>query len=224
MVAVGKKSELCYTEYMISNLALTHEKVANNLFRVVLANVLLIICGTIYVFALSQVVIPLPNTPVLLSLGTFAVLSNGAILGSRRGAASVALFAMLGFAGVPVFQGFKSGFGLVTCGYVFGYIVGSYIVGIITEHMSKTTRISAKSTTLNSVIHSFAAWTLGLVPIYVFGVFFLMIALQTSDIAVGLEKGFYPFLIGEFVKFALALGFIPSMSALVNKLKDKLAK
>ena len=71
----------------------------------------------------AQLVIPLP--PVPLSLALFAVQMTGALLGARWGAGAVAVYVLLGFAGLPVFAGFRGGPSVLlgpTGGFLAGYI------------------------------------------------------------------------------------------------------
>ena len=72
-------------------------------------SIALVIGGAALVGLSAQVVIPLPFTPVPLSLQTFAVLLVGAALGSWRGLASMALYLLVGIAGVPWFAEGNSG-------------------------------------------------------------------------------------------------------------------
>ena len=60
---------------------------------------------SLFTAAMAQIRIPLPFTPVPLTGQTFAVLLSGAVLGSRRGFASQALYLAEGAAGLPVFAG-----------------------------------------------------------------------------------------------------------------------
>ena len=71
--------------------------------------------------------------PVPLSLASFAVYLAGAILGWKRGSLAVAVYLLIGLAGVPVFSGFSGGvqklFG-VTGGYLVGYVACALITGL----------------------------------------------------------------------------------------------
>ena len=83
---------------------------------------------------LAQIVIPIGPVPI--SLATFSVFCAGALLGSRRGAISQAIYVLLGAVGVPVFAMFKGGFAILvgpTGGYIFGYILAAWVVGLIAE-------------------------------------------------------------------------------------------
>ncbi|MBR2697666.1 MAG: biotin transporter BioY [Clostridia bacterium] len=71
--------------------------------------------------------------PVPLSLASFAVYLAGVILGWKRGSLAVAVYLLIGLAGVPVFSGFSGGvqklFG-VTGGYLVGYVFCALITGL----------------------------------------------------------------------------------------------
>ncbi len=88
-----------------------------------LRDLVLIILGALFVAIFAQVKIPLPFTPVPLTGQTFAVLLVAASLGSKRGAASIALYIALGALGLPVFAGGASGMAYLS-GATFGYLVG----------------------------------------------------------------------------------------------------
>ncbi|UCD70867.1 MAG: biotin transporter BioY [Syntrophobacterales bacterium] len=75
--------------------------------------------------------IPLPFTPVPLTLQTLFVLLSGALLGRRFGPLSQGGYVFLGSFGVPLFAG-GGGFLHIlgpTGGYLIGFIVASWIVG-----------------------------------------------------------------------------------------------
>jgi len=76
--------------------------------------------------------IPLPFTPVPITLQTFFVLLSGAFLGSGLGASTQASYILLGLLGLPIFTGAGSGllyfFG-PTGGYLLGFILASFLVG-----------------------------------------------------------------------------------------------
>ena len=91
----------------------------------------LVIGGAAFVCLAAQIAIPLPFTPVPLTLQTFAVLLAGAALGSLRGIMAMSLYAVAGMVGVPWFAEGSSGFALASFGYILGFIVAAGIVGRI---------------------------------------------------------------------------------------------
>ena len=64
------------------------------------------------------------------TLQTFGVFMALRLLGGRRGTAAIALYILLGIAGVPVFSGFGAGFGVIT-GPTGGYIAGFLLTGLL---------------------------------------------------------------------------------------------
>lgn len=80
--------------------------------------------------------IPLPFTPVPITLQTLAVLLSGAMLGSYYGALSMIVYLALGAIGLPVFAGGSSGIGALlgpTGGYLFSYPIAAFAVGKMLE-------------------------------------------------------------------------------------------
>lgn len=76
--------------------------------------------------------VPLPFTPVPVTLQTLFVLLSGAFLGARLGVTAQASYILLGLLGVPVFTG--AGSGLIylfgpTGGYLLGFVLASILAG-----------------------------------------------------------------------------------------------
>jgi biotin transport system substrate-specific component len=98
-------------------------------------------CGLVAGFSLfialsAQIAIPLPFTPVPVTLQTLMVLASGALLGSRRGAAAVILYIAEGLAGLPVFSLGRSGIAHLagpTGGYLVGFIAAAFLAGLFSE-------------------------------------------------------------------------------------------
>jgi biotin transport system substrate-specific component len=145
----------------------------------------------------AQVAIPLPFTPVPLTLQTFAVLLAGAALGSLRGVASMGLYALMGVVGVPWFSEGSSGFSTASFGYILGFILAAFIVGRLAERGASTTSIQTA-----------ALMVIGNLAIYAVGVTWLKFAIDSSW-ATALSLGVVPFLIGDAIKIALAAGLLP---------------
>ena len=165
--------------------------------RTALAQIVLVFCGAAFVGIAAQIAIPLPFTPVPLTLQTFAVLLAGAALGSLRGVASMALYALMGVVGVPWFAEGSSGFSTASFGYILGFILAAFIVGRLAERGASTTPI-----------HSAALMVIGNLAIYAVGVTWLKFAIDSSW-ATALSLGVVPFLIGDAIKIALAAGLLP---------------
>jgi len=66
--------------------------------------VAIVIGASLFVALCARITLPLPFTPVPLTLQNFGVLLVGLILGSRCGFAALALYLAEGVAGMPVFN------------------------------------------------------------------------------------------------------------------------
>ena len=161
-------------------------------------NLALVVGGTLFVALSTLVIVPLPFTPVPLSLQTFSVLLVGAALGSRRGAAAMALYLLAGVAGVPWFSAHQSGWAFASFGYVVGFVAAAWLAGRLAErgadrHVGQTVGLMVA----------------GNVVIYVFGVAGLM-AVTGMGLPVALAKGVLPFLVGDLIKVAVAAALLPA--------------
>ena len=171
-------------------------------------SIALVIGGAALVGLSAQVVIPLPFTPVPLSLQTFAVLLVGAALGSWRGLASMALYLLVGIAGVPWFADGNSGWQLASIGYIVGFVAAAWLVGLLAERRADRRPLSAAG-----------AMVLGNLVIYVFGVAGLLI-MTPFDLPTAIAKGVVPFLIGDAIKIVAAAALLPVTWKAVNARRD----
>jgi biotin transport system substrate-specific component len=102
----------------------------------------IVIGASLFVALCARVTIPLPFTPVPLTLQNFGVLLVGLLLGSRRGFAALALYLVEGAAGLPVFNPTGPGgtlqlFG-VTGGFLMVYPLVAGLAGYLMERGRKT--------------------------------------------------------------------------------------
>ena len=153
----------------------------------------------------AQISIPLPFTPVPLTLQTFAVLLTGSVLGTGRGLASLTLYVAIGSLGAPWFAGGSSGFGGVTFGYVLGFLLAGAIVG----------RLAERGAT-HSISRTILSFTAGTLAIYAVGVPWLM-ANTGMNISQALNAGLAPFLLGDLVKAAAAGVLLPGLWKLIQR-------
>lgn len=157
----------------------------------------LVLGGAAFVGLAAQVIIPLPFTPVPLTLSTFAVLLASAALGTVRAVLAMTIYALAGVAGVPWFAGGNSGFAPPTFGYIVGFIAAALIVGHLAE--SGATR---------SILRTAVLMVVGSLVIYGFGVTWLKFAIDVNW-AEAIALGLTPFLIGDALKIAAAAGLLP---------------
>ena len=97
----------------------------------------LVIGASAIIAVCARLVLPLPFTPVPLTLANFGVLLVGLALGSKRGFAAAALYLGWGAMGLPVFSpagpgGFAQLLG-PTAGYLWAYPVVAFVAGWIAE-------------------------------------------------------------------------------------------
>jgi biotin transport system substrate-specific component len=167
----------------------------------------LVATGAGFVGLLSQWSIPLPGTPVPLTLGTFAVLLTGASLGGLRGLLSIGTYLVAGGLGVNWFAGHKDGWGGATFGYVLGFVVAGALVGWLAQRGGDRT-----------VTRTALTMVLGNLLIYAVGVPWLMRS-TGMHLGAALDAGVVPFLLGDGIKVLAAAGLLPATWALVRRVE-----
>src|SRR5882724_12786749 len=95
----------------------------------------IVISASLFVALCARVTLPLPFTPVPLTLQNFGVLMVGLALGSRRGFAALALYLLEGAAGMPVFSPFGPGGMLRIIGPTGGYLIAYPFVAGLTGYI-----------------------------------------------------------------------------------------
>ena len=169
---------------------------------------LAVLLGVALVAIAAQVAIPLPGTPVPMTLQPLAVLLVGGLLGPRLGAASLLLYLALGAAGLPIFTPFGApGVGRLfgpTGGYLLAYPIAAYAVGRLAGDGRRWARVAL-------------AVFVGLVLIHLGGLAQLLII--THSLRDAARLGTWPFLLGDLAKLVIA-GVVlrPSVSPLRARL------
>lgn len=153
--------------------------------------------------------ISIPLAPVPITLQSLFTLLAGMILGSTLGAASQIIYVFLGAIGLPIFSSFTAGAGVLfgpTGGYLFGFIIASYIIGKIIELKRE-----------KNIFYYLLAGLIGTIIIYIIGV--AQLSLVTG---IGIKKaiavGMLPFLPGDILKI-IAASFIANKLKTAIKLK-----
>ena len=134
------------------------------------------------------------------TLQTFAIFTAVLLLGGRRGVWSVALYILLGAVGLPVFAGFRGGFGALlgpTGGYILGFLFSALVVWGVTAKAG------------DGLWTQFLALVLGLAVCYAFGTAWFMVVYARVKGPIGLGSALgmcvLPFIIPDLVKISLAL-------------------
>ena len=148
--------------------------------------------------------IRIPVGPVPFVLTNMFVLLAGLILGPKWGAASVALYLFLGLAGLPVFSGGGGPgyFAGPTGGYLAGYLAAAAVVGLIAPRRRPGEEGAGPP---RPAVWTVTALLAGISVIYAFGIPWLKLILELSW-AKALAAGFVPFILGDAIKAAAAVG------------------
>lgn len=150
--------------------------------------------------------IAIPVGPVPIVLQNMFVLLAGLILPPTWAAGCVAVYLLMGFAGLPVFAGGISGIGKVfgpTGGYLLSYLPAAFLTSVISGSGEK------------NLVRDCGATIAGMAVIYMFGVPWLKWVLAVSwDKA--LAAGMYPFLAGAVLKMVAAVMIARKLRPLVR--------
>lgn len=153
----------------------------------------------------AQIAVPVPGSPVPVTGQTFAALLVGTALGARRGFLSLALYALVGMAGMPWFAQAGSGVAAPSLGYVLGMLLAATVVGALARRGGD-----------RSVLRTAGTMVLGSAIIYAVGVPYLAAATGMS-LTQAVAAGLTPFLIGDALKAALAMGAVPTAWKLLDR-------
>lgn len=135
---------------------------------------------------------------VPLSMQPFFCILAGLLLGSRLGALSMTIYALVGIAGAPVFAQFSGGISVIfqsTGGFILSYIVTAYAVGKILE-VSKEKKLSA----------FLSASFVGITLIYIIGTTYMWLALNVwmnAPMSYGAAWGIMAWFIVKDVAFTI---------------------
>ncbi len=153
--------------------------------------IIAIALGAAVVAIAAQVSVPLPFSPVPMTLSPLAVLLVGGLLGAREGAAAVVAYVLAGAAGLPVYAGGAAGAAALigaTGGYLLAFPVAAGVVGWVAKDRGWA--------------GAFLGALAGIVIIHAGGL--AQLTLLTGDLSTSLRLGTLPFLPGDVVKLAVA--------------------
>jgi len=146
----------------------------------------------------AQVRIPLPFTPVPITMQTFFVLIAGVLLGRRWGGLSQIIYVGIGVLGIPWFAG-SSIFG-PTGGYLIGFILAAFFLGYVIDKYVHL-RDFASILFLMLFASFFLIYIPGLIQL---GFYFYMIKGSFPGLIPILSMGLFPFIPGALIKITLA--------------------
>jgi biotin transport system substrate-specific component len=159
-----------------------------------------IVGASFFVALCARISLPIPVTPVPLTLQNFGVLVVGLALGSRRGFAALALYLVEGASGMPVFSPFgASGFLRFigpSGGFLIAYPFVSALAGYIFERGKQTFARAAWAAIAGELL----LFTCGISWLYVLA----------HSFARALSFGLYWFIFAEVIKVMFAAGLVRS--------------
>lgn len=168
---------------------------------------LLAVAGSAFVAVCARLAVPLPFTPVPLSLVTFGVLLVGLSLGPVVAFSAMVLYLLEGASGLPVFSPAGPG-GLLQLfgtngGYLFSYPLAAAAAGAIVTLARRSTRVDASAPLRYA--SAAVAGTMAAAFFFLIGATWLASSLHLST-AAAMHMGVVPFLPGEVIKVAAAAG------------------
>jgi biotin transport system substrate-specific component len=133
------------------------------------------------------------------TMQTFAVCLVAALFGLKIGMWAVAVYLLLGIAGVPVFAGFEGGLGYLlgaTGGYLVGFLLTALVVGIAADKRGRGKKVLI------------SAMVIGVLLCYALGTaWFVLVYTRTSGpvgVATALVWCVLPYVIPDMVKIVMA--------------------
>ncbi len=172
---------------------------------------LMVVLGIVALSILAKVKVPVPGSPVEISMGTFAVLSIGAAYGPRLGLMTILGYMIIGMLGFDVFQSSTAELnGLTymmgsTGGYLIGYVLATLALGF-----------AARAGWDRSVVLMAAALLMANVLIYVPGVAWLAVLSEDKGLVWAIEVGLTPFVVADAIKLGLVALLVPGMWKLIG--------
>ena len=171
-------------------------------------DIALVVAGALFTALLAQVTVPVPGSPVPITGQTLAVGLVGASLGMTRGAASLALYAVLGLF-LPFYADGASGWAVIwgaSGGYIVGFIFAAGAIGWFSEHGGDRRMLS-----------TFMGFVVAQLIIFAFGLVGLQLA-TGEDWGWVVHNGFTIFIVGGLIKAAIGAVALPSAWLLVGRI------
>ena len=155
---------------------------------------------------LSPFTIPIGTVPI--GFVHISIFLAAALLGAKWGTLSQLVFVLLGAAGLPIFSGFRGGFGVLlgpTGGFIFGYILCAFVTGFFIERFGSAPKRAA------------LAIALGWLCTYIPGILWYTFIMEANIIA-AVSVCILPFLPGDFLKSILCIVLIQRLKPIFKKL------
>ena len=177
--------------------------------KITTKQMVLIALMTAVTCVLGPLSIPLPFSPVPISLTNFAIFLAIFVLGMKNGTISFIIYLLLGAVGVPVFSSFRGGLQVLagpTGGYLIGFIFLALIMGFALDHFDR------------KLVPTIIGMIIGMVVCYAFGTVWLAKLLSLS-FKEGLMMGVIPYLAGDVAKIIIAAIVGPKLYGATQKIR-----
>jgi biotin transport system substrate-specific component len=158
--------------------------------------IILVAGASLLVAACARIAVPLPFTPVPLTMQNFAVLLVGLSLGSKRGFAALALYLAEGAVGLPVFSPTGPGGIAQLLGPTGGFLLAYPLVAWLAGYVMECGRKNFTRAAVGGVLAEVLLFTGGLT----------WLAFLTHSVAQAFRWGLYWFLFAEIIKIMMAAG------------------
>jgi len=167
----------------------------------------IVVSASLFVALCARIYIPLPGTPVPLTVQNLGVLLVGLSLGSRRGFAALALYLAEGAMGMPVFSPHGLGGIAQIAGPTGGYLIAYPLVAALTGYIFERGKPVFARAALACLAGEVLLFTSGTSWLYVY----------THSFAKALSFGLYWFVFAEILKIMFAAGAVRGWQALTSR-------
>ncbi len=157
---------------------------------------------------LGPLSIPIPVSPVPISLTQLGVYLAVYALDRRDASLSVLLYLLIGAIGLPVFSGFAGGFAKLagpTGGYLIGFVCLAWLSALFVDKDPSNRFQSAVGMVLGNLV------------VYLFGSAWLAVVAHLGFVQ-ALLVGVVPYILFDVAKMILALGVGPKIREAVNRI------
>ncbi|RED66114.1 biotin transporter BioY [Cohnella lupini] len=181
--------------------------------------------GALFIVA-TLIKIPLGFTPIPISMGTFAIMLAGGLLGAVYGFWSIFIVVALTATGLP-FIGGSGGIAKLTgpsAGYIWMYPVAAFLIGLVSDYLF------AKRKTLTRAQQGLlllGIFVFGSLILYTTGIPWLAHAVDDAKydtLSGALKAGLYPFLAGDAIKAVVATLVIVSIRPMLPAIRPRIKK
>jgi biotin transport system substrate-specific component len=176
-----------------------------------LTNTSLLLGGTVFMSLMAQIALPVPGSPVPITGQTLGVLLIGTAYGASLGLATIAIYVALGLAGAPILAQGAHGYARLagpTGGYLVGMVLAAFAVGVLAN---RRWDVRLQTALVQMIVGEILVFAPGLIWLKLY---------TGASWSWTLAAGFTPFIVGEVIKIGIAGTALPSVWALVRKMRS----